>query len=94
MAEKTFADMDAEEFGLLIDRLQTEESGDLTTDELFAALSALAEVETPRETIELAATVRDAQLAFLEPAQLPVHGNEIHFGDRRVVIKLVPERAG
>jgi len=37
--------------------------------------------------------VKAGQLAFLEPAPLPAHGNEIRFGDKRVVIKLVPEEA-
>jgi hypothetical protein len=91
MTEKPLADMRREEFESLPDRMQTEEFGDLTTDEFFTALSALAEAETPRETIELRATVKERQLAFLEPAPLPAHGNEIRVGDRRVVIKLVPE---
>jgi hypothetical protein len=34
---------------------------------------------------------KEGQLTFLEPAPLPAHGNEIRVGDRRVVIKLVPE---
>ena len=93
MTEKTLADMRSEEVESLLDRMQTEEFGDLTTDEFFTALSALADVEAPRETIELMATVKDGQLTFLEPALLPAHGNEIRFGDKRVVIKLVPEEA-
>jgi hypothetical protein len=91
MAEKTFAEMSSEEFESLLDKMQTEEFGDLTTDDFFTALSALAEAETPRETIELKATMKGGQLTFLEPAPLPVHGNEICFGDKRVVINLVPE---
>jgi hypothetical protein len=93
MTEKTFTDMSGEEFESLLAKMQTEEFGDLTTDEFFTALSALAEIETPRETIELRATVKEGQLTFLEPAPLPAHGNEIHVGDKRVVIKLVPEEA-
>jgi hypothetical protein len=94
MTEKTLADMSGEEFESLLAKMQTEEFGDLTTDEFFTALSALAETETPRETIELRATVKGGQLIFLEPAPLPAHGNEIHVGDRRVVINLVPEEVG
>jgi hypothetical protein len=93
MTEKTFTDMSGEEFESLLDRMQTEEFGDLTTDEFFTALSALAETETPRETIELRATVKEGQLTFLEPAPLPAHGNQIRIGDKRVVIQLVPEEA-
>jgi len=90
---KSCTNMRGEEFESLLDRVQTEEFGDLTTDEFFTALSALADVEAPRETIELRATVKDGQLTFLELAPLPAHGNEIRFGDKRVVIKLVPEEA-
>ena len=93
MTERTLADMSREEFESLLDRMQTEEFGDLTTDEFFTALSALADAETPRETIELRATVKEGQLTFLEPVPLPAHGNEIRVGDRCVVIKLVPEEA-
>lgn len=35
--------------------------------------------------------MKDGQLTFLEPAPLHVHGNEIRFGDKRVIIKLVLE---
>jgi hypothetical protein len=93
MAEKMLAEMNSEEFESLLDRMQTEEFGDLTTEEFFTALSALAETETPRETIELRATVKEGQLTFLEPAPLPAHGNQFRIGDKRVVINLVPEEA-
>src|ERR1700687_3199945 len=93
MSDKTLAQMDSEEFEALLDQMQTEGFGDLTTDEFFAALSALADLETPRETIELTATVKNGQLTFLEPAPLAARGNEIRLGARRVVILLVPEEA-
>lgn len=93
MAEKTFEDMSSEEFEVLLDKMQTEEFGNLTTDEFFTALSALADAETPRDTIELRATVKSGQLTFLEPAPLRVNGNEIRLGDKRVVIKLVLSEA-
>jgi hypothetical protein len=44
MTDKTLAEMSGEEFAALLDAIQTEEFGDLTTDEFFTALSALAEV--------------------------------------------------
>jgi hypothetical protein len=91
---KTLAQMISEEFEALLDTMQTEEAGELTTDEFFTALSALAETATPRETIELTATVKDGQLAFLEPSPLPARGNALLFGDRRVVINLVADGAG
>jgi len=91
MAEKTFAEMSSEEFEALLDQMQTEEFGDLTTEEFFAALSALVEAETPRETIELRATVKEGRFTFLEPAPFYARGNEIRFGDKRVVIQFAPE---
>jgi hypothetical protein len=94
MTNKTLAGMNREAFESLLNRMQTEEFGDLTTNEFFTALSALADAETPRETIELRATVKEGQLTFLEPAPLPAYGNQIRVGDRRVVIKLVPEEMG
>jgi hypothetical protein len=45
MTEKTLADMSREEFESLLNRMQTEEFADLTTDEFFTALSALADEE-------------------------------------------------
>ena len=45
MAEKTFENMSSEEFEALLDGMQTEEFGDLTTGEFFTALSALADIE-------------------------------------------------
>ncbi|MDQ3814587.1 MAG: hypothetical protein M3347_11625 [Armatimonadota bacterium] len=94
MAKKTLAEMSGEEFETLLDTMQTEEFGDLTTDTFLAGLAALGEEtdsEAPRETLELRATVKDGQLRFLEPAPLHAHGNEIRLGDKRVVIQLVPE---
>jgi len=85
--------MSSEEFEALLDKMQTEEFGELTTDEFFTALSALADAETPCGTIELLATVKVGHLIFLEPAPLHVRGNEIHLGDKRVVIKLVPSES-
>jgi hypothetical protein len=94
MTDKTLAQMSSEEFEGLLDTMQTEGFGELAADEFFTALSALADTATPRETIELTATVRNGQLAFLEPSPLPARGNELLLGDRRVVIKLVPDGAG
>jgi hypothetical protein len=91
MTDKTLAQMSAEEIEALLDTMQTEEFGELTTDEFFTALSAVAETPTPRETIALTATVRNGELAFVEPSALPARGNELLLGDRRVVIKLVTE---
>lgn len=90
MTNKTFSELNSEEFETLLRRMQTEQFGDLTTVEFFTALSALAEVET-RETIELTASVKEGQLVLHPSREVPVRSNEIQFGDKRVVIRLASE---
>ena len=94
--EKTFGDLTAEEFQQALTNAASPDFHDLSAEEFFTALAALdteIDEETPRETLELRATVKDGQLSFLEPAPLQAHGNEIHLGDKRIVIQLVPEEA-
>lgn len=83
----------AQEFEQVMNEVATPDFHDLTTEDFFAALAAI-DAETPRETLELTASVTNGQLTFLEPAPLHAHGNEIRLGDKRVVIKLVPEGIG
>jgi hypothetical protein len=87
---ENFGDLTAEEFDEVIAAFGSPGFHDLAPDVFFTALSAVNE-EQPRETLELTATIIDGQLNFLEPAPLHAHGNEIRLGDKRVVIKLVPE---
>ncbi len=87
---KTFSDLDAEEFEQVLTNAASPDFHDLTMEDFFTALAAIDE-EEPRETLALRATVKNGQLTFLEPAPLYAHGNEIRFGDKRVVIELVPE---
>ena len=94
--KKTFGGLTAEEFQQALTNAASPDFHDLSADDFFTALAAIDEetdAETPGETLELTATVKDGQLSFLEPAPLPAHGNEIRFGDKRIVIKLVPEEA-
>lgn len=81
-----------EEFQQLTTEAASPDFHDLTVEDFFTALAAIEE-EEPHETLELTATVKNGQLAFLEPAPLHAYGNEIRFGDKRVVINLVPEEA-
>jgi hypothetical protein len=73
--------------------MASEEFDHMTVAEFFDVLAAMEEDE-PRETLEFKATVKDDRLTFLEPAPLPARGNEIYWGDKRLVIQLVPEEAG
>ncbi len=88
MKEKTFETMNAAEFDALLDGMQAEAFGDLTTDQFFTALESLREDETV-ETLELVATVQDGQLIFQEPAPLQAHANELRLGGKRVIIRLI-----
>ena len=88
--DKKLDELSTQEFEQMMDQVATPDFHDLSTEDFFAALAAI-DAETPRETLELKASVTNGQLIFLEPAPLRAHGNEIHLGDKRVVIKLVPE---
>lgn len=90
MKGKKIEELSEQEFRGMLDDMASEEFDRLTVAQFFDVLAAMEEDE-PRETIELRATVKEGQLTFLEPAPLPAHGNEIRVGDKRVVIKLVPE---
>src|SRR5262249_34492793 len=90
MSEKAFETMSEAEFDSLLDKMQSEEFGDLTTDQFFTALDSLREDEA-LETLELAATVQNGQLIFQEPAPLHAHANELRLGGKRIIIRLVGE---
>lgn len=90
MSDKTFADLTKEEFEVLLKNMMEEHFHDLSPSEFFTALAAIDE-EYPQEVIELTVSLKDGQLIFKEPAPLFVTGNEIHFGDKRLVIKLAQE---
>ena len=88
MKEKTFETMNDAEFESLLDAMNTEEFGDLTTDQFFTALESLRGEEA-LETLELAATVKDGQLVFEESAPLYAHANELRLGGKRILIRLI-----
>jgi hypothetical protein len=87
--DEKFSDLTAEEFEQVIASAASPDFHDLAIGDFFTALAAIE--EEPYETLELTATVKDGRLAFLEPSPLRVHNNEIRIGDKRVIIKLVPE---
>lgn len=88
--DKNLGELSTQEFEQMMDKVAAPDFHDLSTEDFFAALAAI-DAEIPQETLELKANVTNGQLIFLEPAPLHAHGNEIHLGDKRVVIKLVPE---
>ncbi|MGH9843336.1 MAG: hypothetical protein ACREEM_31740 [Blastocatellia bacterium] len=90
--EEIFSDLTPEEFEQVITDTLSPDFHDLTPENFFAALAAIDE-EEPRETLELTAAVKNGQITFLKPAPLHAHGNEIRLGDKRVIIKIVPEEA-
>jgi hypothetical protein len=90
MSGKRIEDLSEQEFRGMLDYMASEEFDRMTVAEFFDALAAMEEDE-PRETVELTAKVKDGKLTFIEPAPLHAHGNEMCFGGKRVVIKLVPE---
>jgi hypothetical protein len=88
--KENFGDLTGEEFDEVIAAFGSPGFHDLAPDVFFTALAAIDE-EQPSETLELTATIIDGQLNFLEPAPLYARGNEIQLGDKRLVIKLVPQ---
>jgi hypothetical protein len=90
--DKHFGNLTQEEFQQLAEQILAPDFHDLTAEEFSTALAALDE-EGPHESVELLATVADGQLKFLEPAPFEAHDNELRFGARRVVIRLVSEFA-
>lgn len=89
--ERNFNDLTSSEFEAMMANVMSPDFHDLTEEDFFAALAAID--EEPAETLELMAAVRNGQLTFLEPAPLRAHGNEILIGDKRVIIKILPEDA-
>ncbi len=88
--DTNLGNLTAQEFEQVMNQVATPDFHDLATEDFFTALAAI-DAETPHETLELTASVSNGQLIFLEPAPLHAHGNEIRLGDKRVVIKIVPE---
>jgi hypothetical protein len=91
--DDNFSGLTQEEFEHVVAIAASPDFHDLAAEDFFAALAAIEE-EEPCETLELTATVKDGQIIFLQPAPLYAQGNEIRLGDKRVVIKLLPEEMG
>jgi len=81
---KTLADLTADQFEEMLDSMSNPEHDALTGDEFF---NILAEMDAPDE-IHLTGHLENGQLVFDEPAALPVNGNVIQVGAKRIVVEL------
>jgi len=93
MPEKTFKDMQREEFLRLLDNIGKDEVTDLTDTTFFKALAEI-DAAGPQEEFLLTGRVVDGQLVLNETAPLPVSGNEIRVGNSRIIINLEPAEVG
>ena len=81
---KSWTDLSDEEFEQVLDNLSTPEYGQLTDAEFFGALKAMDEADE----IKLTAHLENGRLVFDKPATLPVEGNVIKIGVKRIVVEL------
>jgi hypothetical protein len=84
---KSWTDLSDEEFEQVLDNLSNPEYEQLTDAEFFGALKAMDEADE----IKLTAHLENGQLVFDEPASLPVEGNVIRIGVKRIVVELVQQ---
>lgn len=70
----------------MADAMLSEDFDKVTVTEFFGVLAAMDEAEP--ETIELMGHIENGQLTFDTPAPLPVEGNTINVGNKRIIIKL------
>ena len=82
---KSWTDLSDEEFEQILDNLSDPEYGQLTDAEFFGAISAMDEADEIKLTAHLD---EKGQLVFDKPAALPVEGNVIKIGVKRIVVEL------
>jgi anthranilate phosphoribosyltransferase len=86
MMKGTLADLTREEFEALTDAFADPEYGELSPAEFGAVLAALDAADS--DVIELTGEVHYGTLVLDTSAPLPVKGNEIRLGDKRIRITL------
>jgi hypothetical protein len=86
MKDKTFDVLTDEEFSEVLDNILSENFGDLSEEQFFTALSAID--EEPQEDILFTGEIRDGQLILDKEALVPVEGNTIYWGNKRLIIQL------
>ena len=82
---KSWTDLSDEEFEQVLDNLSDLEYGQLTDAEFFGALRTMDEADEIKLTAHLD---ENGQLVFDKPALLPVEGNVIRIGVKRIVVEL------
>jgi len=87
MRGKKIEDLNEAEFRGMLSYMASEAFDEMTVKEFF---DVLAEMEEADETdiVELTAHIEKGQLVLEQPAPVSVVGNEIHLGDKRIVINL------
>ncbi len=86
MTDKTFEDLTENEFDELLDNILSEDFGDLSEEQFFTALSAID--EELEEDILLTGEIRDGKLVLDKESPVPVEGNAIYWGNKRLIIRL------
>jgi hypothetical protein len=77
-----------EEFKQMLENMSSDEVDKITASDFFGVLAALEDEEV-EEIIELRGKVENGELVFEEPAAIPVFGNAIKIGNKRIVVTLV-----
>jgi hypothetical protein len=96
MKDKTFDNLTLEEFSEVLDNILQEDFGDLSEEQFFCrrrrgthrtlALSAID--EEPLEDILFTGEIRDGRLVLDKESPVPVDGNAIYWGNKRLIIRL------
>ena len=87
MKPKPIDEMTEREFDTLLDKVAEGEFDKLTPSTFMEALWAL-KARQAEEVIEVTAKIVDRELRFEPCPALPVYGNEILLGGKRVVVRL------
>ena len=88
MKGKTFDDLTEGEFDEVLDHILSEDFGDLSEEQFFTALSAID--EESQEDLFFIGEIQDGQLVLNKKAPVPVEGNAIYWGNKRLIIRLRP----
>jgi hypothetical protein len=83
---KTLADLSEDEFEQMLENMSTPEYDALTAEEFFRILAAM----DVADEIHLTGRIEKGRFAFDEPAPLPVKGNVLQLGPKRIVIDVRP----
>jgi hypothetical protein len=86
MEIRTLGDLSSEEFAQALERLDDPDYGEMSGEDFFATWAVFDAAKS--EDVELKMHLEGNRLVFEEPAPLPVEGDALIIGGRRIVIKL------